>query len=74
MQAELYGKHGLKSSQVPATPQSSLSGILGKELAMFGKDMKSLVSAKLEEKGATRPCSRSFGSTEIKMNSYQGSE
>jgi hypothetical protein len=37
---------------------------------MFGKDRESLVSAKLEEKGATRPCSRSFGSTEIRMNSY----
>jgi hypothetical protein len=32
MQAELYGKHGVKSSQVPATPQSSLSGILGQEI------------------------------------------
>jgi hypothetical protein len=29
MQAELYGKHGLKSSQVPATRQSSFSDILG---------------------------------------------
>jgi len=32
MQAGLYGKHGVKSSQVPATPQSSLSGILGQEI------------------------------------------
>jgi hypothetical protein len=32
MQAGLYGKHGLKSTQVPATPQSSLSGILGQEI------------------------------------------
>ena len=70
MRAGLYGKHGLKSSQVPATPQSSFSGILGQFLGGFGgcplpqkgsimdKRRQEQVIIALKEKGATQACPR----------------